>query len=867
VPEYQVSVKLTARVEDFQRGMIEAAAAVKGLTEEIDHSSDRTAWLAQGILALAPAAVTLGAGAVPAIAGIATQMTITAAAAGVMGLAFHGVGKALLALNSYQLTPTAANLAKLHADMANIGPDGAQFVHFLQDIGTHLNALSNTARAGVFPGLEDGIRHLLTLSPQVNDIVSKIASGIGELASEAGKGLSGSKFEAFFAWLDRVAKPVLLDMGRTVGNLAEGLANMLVAFSGQSLGFSHGLLQMSRAFAEWSRTLDHNQSFQSFLAYIDQAGPKALDFLGAFINAATALLTAWAPVGKVMLPMLTHFLNVLATILDTPLGPATLGILALASAYGRLRAIGEITSAGIFTKFSNGLVAQTKAAYAARVSLDDLSLAFRRNSIDGAIARANIGKFAKGLVPAGVAVGGLGLLASGAASKMHLTNTAALAMAGTLVGPWGAAVGGGIGLIMDLASRHKDAIASIDSVTSTLNQQTGAVTKNTAAYVANQLQQAGILDAAAQLNLSLPLVTKAALGNKDAITELNGALDAYQGITAPGYTAGGSNIIDPEQAHAAMVLRDALGEVNGTVTAAQKKQRQLAEALHFGTDATHGATKAQKALTTAQRTAAAAASTTAGAFITIGKDVDNAKVSLQGWIHQLEKDAQALEDFGNNAKRAADKGLRQGLIAALEAAGPTGAMRMKQLANASDSEIRRANKAWLDGQKAIRDYTAAVTSVPNPKINVDISQAMSNLRVMQAQVDQLHGKTIIIRTTGGHVTYDTGGYTGAGPKMAVRGVVHAGEVVIPQDLVSRDWAMLKARYGYLPGFANGGLVSGAQPANRGGTSKVMVTFDGSEVPVRGTFGVDTGAFEGTMRVIAREEFDADSAFAEKRANQ
>jgi hypothetical protein len=55
--ERTVLVRLKADVNPFVRGMAEAAAATKGLTHEINTSNDRTAWLTQGILALAPAAV------------------------------------------------------------------------------------------------------------------------------------------------------------------------------------------------------------------------------------------------------------------------------------------------------------------------------------------------------------------------------------------------------------------------------------------------------------------------------------------------------------------------------------------------------------------------------------------------------------------------------------------------------------------------------------------------------------------------------------------------------------------------------------------------------------------------------------------
>ena len=44
---------------------------------------------------------------------------------------------------------------------------------------------------------------------------------------------------------------------------------------------------------------------------------------------------------------------------------------------------------------------------------------------------------------------------------MHLSNTASMALMGTMAGPWGAAIGGAVGLTMDLAGANDDLQAAI----------------------------------------------------------------------------------------------------------------------------------------------------------------------------------------------------------------------------------------------------------------------------------------------------------------------------------------------------------------------------------------------------------------------
>jgi hypothetical protein len=849
--ERTVLVRLKADVGSFQRGMAEAAAGVGALRKEINTTNDRTAWLTQGILALAPAAVTLGAGAVPAIAGVTTQMGVAAAAAGVLALGFHGVGDALKALNDYQLDPTDAHLKKLNITMQKIGPAGAEFVHFLDSLGPVLNELSNTARAGMFPGIEDGITSLMRLAPEVKRVVAEIADGIGQLASEGGKNLAGPKFREFFQWLESDAKPILLDMGRTVGNVFEGLVNLFLAFTGESAGFSKGLLDMARSFAEWSRTLDTNQSFQNFLDYVDKSGPQALAFLGALIQSLAAVVAAAAPVGSIMLPALTELLKIFAQVASTPLGSTLIALGAAMSLYGRTVAIGTNLTSGLETRFGMVNAQAIKTTFSIR--------AMTRET--GTWARA------AGRVGGQAAL--LGIAASGVADQFHLGNTAALAMAGSLAGPWGAAVGGGVGLLMDLTSAHDDSAAASANFAATLNQETGAITKNTTALAAKTLQEDGAFEAANALGLSLHTVTLAALGNKNAISEVNGELAFYLNQTTG---MGGQRVFaDPEQNQAARTLAAEIGHVTDRVKEDQKQVRELSSATHGAITSTNTFAERQRRLRDALKAARDAAQTSVDQFDLLGSSVDDAKVSLHDWITQMQKTADALANFGTNARKAADKGLKEGLIKQLEALGPAGALRMRQLANASETEIGRANRAFGSFERAGKTAIDALTAAARQRIvlNVDTSQAMANLRVMQYQIDQLHGNTVMIRTTGGHVTpgsWATGGFTGEGAKYEPAGIVHKNELVLPKEVVDRDWSFLKARYGYLPGFADGGMVGVPQRASRGGGAATM-TLDIADVPVRGVFDVNTGAFEGRMRVIARSEIDADNDFDQKRANQ
>jgi TP901 family phage tail tape measure protein len=175
------------------------------------------------------------------------------------------------------------------------------------------------------------------------------------------------------------------------------------------------------------------------------------------------------------------------------------------------------------------------------------------------------------------------------------------------------------------------------------------------------------------------------------------------------------------------------------------------------TDASQGmgaamgrSTQLTKKQAEALKEAKEAAGETARDFLAYGDSLDDAKVSLGEWLREQEKSAEALENFTANAKKAAKNGLDDGLIASLEAAGPAGALRMKQLANATEEEIERANKAWRRGQKAIDDYVDATTKVPGEKstnLNLKAMKAIADLIAFRNRLDEATKDRIFTITT------------------------------------------------------------------------------------------------------------------------
>lgn len=126
-------------------------------------------------------------------------------------------------------------------------------------------------------------------------------------------------------------------------------------------------------------------------------------------------------------------------------------------------------------------------------------------------------------------IGGAALIA---VPKLHALNTA-LGEIGTrkasiaqralsgvtsvLTGPWGLAIGGAVTVLGMFVAKQAESRARTDELSSTLDEQTGAITDNTRAWIANELEKSGAFDTAKQLGISQADLVDAIISGNDAI--------------------------------------------------------------------------------------------------------------------------------------------------------------------------------------------------------------------------------------------------------------------------------------------------------------------------------------------------------------
>ncbi len=141
-----------------------------------------------------------------------------------------------------------------------------------------------------------------------------------------------------------------------------------------------------------------------------------------------------------------------------------------------------------------------------------------------------LSKVADKAVPVGGLVGKVGSAASG-------TSTALSKMAGIVDGPWGIAIGAGIGLASGLAAELFHADEATKAITLDQTSLAAAVAQDgakageaTSAYIAHQAQVSGLADEAKKAGVSLSLLTEAATGNQSAMSQLTSITGATNDV-------------------------------------------------------------------------------------------------------------------------------------------------------------------------------------------------------------------------------------------------------------------------------------------------------------------------------------------------
>lgn len=682
----------------------------------INQLTGRLRVLADVAAIIGPSLVPIGAVGIPAVTGLAQQLGFAALGMGSLVAASQGVGDALEAVNKAALDPSIENLEKAVEAMAVLGPHAQEFVRHFQDLRPVLNDIRDASAAGWFPGLIDAMDELERIAPQVADLFQQIGDTGGSLLAEGAAAFAGPEWADFRSFLVTEGPPALEELGRTVGNVAAGMAQMWKAFSPLNRDFSSWLLDASRGFREWSEDLSRTEGFAEFVDYIRTNGPRVADAMKAIGTAVLEIVEAVAPLGGPSLAIIESFATAVAAIADSDLGTP---IFAAVAAYAALNRVLQVTAAlqaritGTATVGGGvagmlGLGPSARAGIKGTVTdLRSMSREYDRlgraqstfisgmSQTSGAAQRT--AQRLQGIGKAGAGVAALTVATTGLGDSMGITNTASLGMMGTIAGPWGAAIGSGIGFAMDFAAANNDIEAAVKAANLAMDSQDLGAMAQAYSILNDQLSQANDLR------------------SRDGFWDFVEDTTSMEGILAQAEMLGETFFgIDSS----ATVAEDALAKLARTqANVAAQGRADAAAALVRANDRLGLTTSTSQLAMSEEELALAAAQANerlmaqrqavheaAAQFLAYNDAVAGAKFNLGDYLGGLEKQVEAQARFDANISNLRSRGLDDSVIQELIRQGPEAAQAVDALANGSEAAINRMNRVFAQGARGVNTF-------------------------------------------------------------------------------------------------------------------------------------------------------------------
>lgn len=795
------SVKAQRSTVAMNRDLDKTDGHARKADASINQLTGRLRVLADVAAILAPTLSPIGAVGIAGIGGLANQFA-AAGLAGVSALAaFQGVGDALEAVNKAALEPTAANLADAREQMERLSPAARDAVNAMQGLRPVLRGIRDVGAEGIMPGFVDALESLESRAPDLARIVGAMNEAMGDMLSNAGDALAGDEWDEFFDFLATDARDTLVDLGATIGDLTAGLADLWMAFDPLNDDFSGWARNAAADFAAWADGLAETQGFADFVAYVRESGPQVADTFAAIGDAFLQIAEAAAPIGGPVLSMLETLAKVVGSIADSDLGTPIMGGVAALALLNRTLAV----TAAVSSRMQGGLLGALgpvgavgksgaiKSFRADVAALSDSVVAFGSNAERTAAATERMRGRVSALAKTAGVVAGLGFAASGAAEGFGLANTASLALIGSMAGPWGAALGGAAGAVMDVkagADGLRDSIVALDQAIESGNAD--AIRERTDAL---REQKAELDDVSGMFSGDLSILNATGIGQAGI------AFDAAKGWWA-------------DLSGASEEAAEKIAEGERAAVSAGAAAERAAQAAAGATDAYTFALMQNMDALNAQRDAALAGD---NAQLGLSSAVLAAKEAVAANGKTLDQNTRA----GIDNRRALNSlaGAWNGVVEAGEGTP-------RAYAKARAEFVRVAQQMGMTREEA-RALSREIMRTPDVDVDVKVNDeaARTKLQQIKREAQSVAGEyriNYIVTQTNAYnkrrdpnVPYATGGYTGDGGKYEPAGIVHRGEVVLPQEVVERDSRFLRSRYGHLPGmsslpgYAAGGVVGGS----------------------------------------------------------
>jgi hypothetical protein len=403
------------------------------------------------------------------------------------------------------------------------------------------------------------------------------------------------------------AEPDLFAFTKGVTGLASsalpGINTALDQSRGIVSGFSGSLPTLGSGIGRFftGLTTDAQSTQTGIVDFVDVAS-NALGTLGHVAGSASAVLsTDFAAV--------TPVLNGALTVIDKIASPTTVG--GLIGAFGAMK-FDPAISKGI-QGVSNGFT----------------SIAAKADGATGLLGKA----------------GGAAETAAGGFGKM----------ADVMGGPWGIAIGAGVGLLGGLVSSLGQAKVNASDFTAAVAQDNGVVGASTTAIIQNQVAKLQLTSVQKDLGVSQATLIEYAAGEKDAQDKVNAAYNAKQAALDKlvpsserlGRAAGASQVATREESNELANAKSRLDQMTTAVQQALKDQNDQNQAFLAATKSAGIFAGMVDTATTALQTQAEQSSISTVAALQLGDGQQQLGQHLSNILYNYQLATAGAQGYGN----------------------------------------------------------------------------------------------------------------------------------------------------------------------------------------------------------------------------
>lgn len=598
--------------------------------------------------------------------------------------------------------------AEVREDISNQAITGVQFIDQL-----------TAAMAARFGGAAANVK--MTWTGAVDRVKGALRDIGGILASPFIDPNGGG---ALVEWANGVADALRALEGR--------LEPVIAAFRQRAEPAFQAISDKLQDLAKWIKTADFSQIREQIQAVLPAVagitagfatmGAKSLPVIGNMVSGLKPLpvaIAAAALASPELRGALLDLISAMTPLLEIAAQGAQLLAGLLGPAFTVVAALLQpvIAVVGVFADVLDLLPGPVKAVIGALVLFKGLQLtgtlsgftaAFQRFGQEMALQKqyASMAGQSIGSVNAAYSVAAAGVSRAATGMKGALAG-----VAGFLTGPWGVALAAGATLLLAFASSSDAGAQKQTGLIDALEAGTGAITKNTQAWVLNQLETDGVNDMYRQIGGDANDLTDALLGNADAADRVRAKLKgALAGATGQ----------EKLRLQALLALLD---QMPGALGKAQGAARDKAKADEDGADAANDNANANAGLTGALGGVAGAAA-------------DAAMV-----LQQMKADLQALYESQFALEESQDK--FQGGFHKLRSMFEGNSKATTKSAAASDKysdSLKRQAKIVEDTKKQLRDLAEA-----QRKAEQEAREAAQAAK--QRRLDELFGRQFDVQAT------------------------------------------------------------------------------------------------------------------------